>query len=304
MNELEAERRKCLARLQSQESAKLRPRLLFELATIETRLGYTEDALSSLRDAIACGLDAMYAKELATSATFKPLWHFTDFEPVLCALEGDPVAYNPRQLIYAKGELAQCVTDALMCVACTKPLREPLVHTCGFMFCTDCVAPPAPCPHCHINTDGCQFTKMTAHIIVGKLNALLVHCPRCMVKFNRVDLEAHLAKCPTLCAAGCRAKVLSGDVEEHARQCLAVQVVCSAADVQCPWRGARKDLHGHTRACKFVRQQGWLRRISALEDVNRSIAESHRMILARLQDVEARMKGTEGSGQENTGSVF
>lgn len=117
-----------------------------------------------------------------------------------------------------------------------------------------------------------------------------------MVKFNRGDLPAHFASCPVLCTACARVKVAPADLEEHAKLCTAVQVECTAADVQCPWQGPRKDLHGHTRACKFVRQQTWLRRISALEETNRAL-------IVRLGQMEERLDGVEKGGKENGGTV-
>jgi hypothetical protein len=86
---LEEERTKCLLRLSTQSTDKCRHRTFFELASCEARLGHVEEAITALREAMACGLDTVYVDELSTSQTFGAL-------PISSCLSR--VARHPRRM--------------------------------------------------------------------------------------------------------------------------------------------------------------------------------------------------------------
>ena len=269
---LEEERSKCLARLSAQESQKCRHRTFFELASVEARLGRAEDAISALRDAVSCGLDGAYSEELLSSPHFESLRSSLALAQILDALNPS-CAYSSvsssfsSSYIYAKGERARCVADALLCSLCNEPLRQPMLHQeCGNMFCAACIAAVAACPQCHEEvTQSGQLIKQSAKMIVSKLDTLKVHCPRCMTRCERAALPAHIATCPILCPHSCRQKILPSALDEHATQCTAVVVACGAHDVGCAWNGARRDLQGHERKCALLKQRPLLTRITSLE---------------------------------------
>jgi hypothetical protein len=199
MEKLEEDRYKLLVRLNGQEGNKCRPRLFFELAGIEARLGRPDDALYALRDAIANGLDIAYTDELKESAHFETLRDRSSFHSLVGAFEGKELA--PFHYIYAKGEKERC-DEALICSICTDPLVEPLVHDCGTLFCADCVSPLTQCPQCQGRTE--NLSKFTIRLMLNKLDTLRVHCMRCERVVERAGLNGHVEICPILCLHGCK----------------------------------------------------------------------------------------------------
>lgn len=111
-----------------------------------------------------------------------------------------------------------------------------------------------------------SVSKVVVRVILNKLDALKVHCPRCYKTLERASFDSHVQQCPVLCPSGCKLKISPSSLEEHSRVCVAVVVTCSAADVQCEWTGTRKELQSHLRTCSFVKQQAVLRRFNALEE--------------------------------------
>lgn len=295
---LEDERTKILTRLANQTTDKCRHRTFFELAMVEARMVHTENAISALREAIACGLDAVYAKELRTSLAFTSLQTVPDFQLLLQNLEGkdETLATTTHRFTYAKGEKERCVAEALICTMCNEPFVEPNVHVdCGHMFCHACIAPCASCPQCHgsVNQTG-ALVKQTARIILNKLDALKCHCVRCQRTFERATLAAHVDTCPILCK--CRQKIAPSLLAEHIEHaCTAVLVACPGAEVGCPWRDKRGELKNHKRSCKYAIQLPLLTRMNALEEMNRSLREELQTVQRRL----GRLEDTTGDGENN-----
>lgn len=287
---IEEERTKCILRLSTQSTDKCRHRTFFELASCEARLGHVEEAITALREAMACGLDTVYVEELSTSPTFAALQFLPAFQELLATLEGCTDITLPYSFIYVKGEKERCASEALICLACDEPLRDPLlVHTgCGQMFCTSCITPLTQCPHCHLPITKDSLSTLFVRLILGKLDALKVHCNRCYKHFNRSELSAHIESCAVVCR-GCKQKVAPAALKDHTQQCPVAEVNCSATDVNCPWKGLRRELHAHARSCTFVKQQPLLRRIQAMEEVNRSL-------LGRVADLER----IAAAGKENS----
>jgi hypothetical protein len=297
---LEEERSKCHARLSTASTDKSRQRAHFDLASCEARLGRTKEAITALRESIACGLDVTYAEELQKSPAFETLWELPGFHLVIAALEGRP---DMKKISYADGERERCAAEALLCGLCNEPLREPLQHSfCGFVFCSACLTPQATCPQCQVSMPPETVSKFLYRMVLNKLDALKVHCPRCCKTVERGSLDAHVQQCAVLCSHGCRQKILPSALEEHTRVCTAVEVVCSAADLTCAWKGAREKLPGHVGKCPFVKNQKIYREIIALKDelraqktafeeANRALADDNRELRVRV----ARLEGTENA---------
>lgn len=269
---VEEERSKCLARLQSQTTDKCRHRTFYELASCEARLGHPEDALSALRDAIACGLDAMYYMDELKSplGPFASLQEIPAFQSLLLGLSSELSSSFP--FVYAKGEKERCVADALLCSLCNEPLVDPHSHECGLMFCKLCAS--AQCPQCLKGSSSSEahiFSKVIVRVIRNKLDTLRCHCPRCQRTFERAVLAQHVETCPVQCPSGCGKKVTPSELATHAQCCTSAEISCSAQDVGCHWRGARKDLNAHVRCCPLAKQHAVLRRVSALEEVDLAV---------------------------------
>jgi hypothetical protein len=145
-----------------------------------------------------------------------------------------------------------------------------------------------------------SVSKVTVRLILNKLDVLKVCCPRCFKTMERATIHRHIESCPVYCPSGCKQKISPTALDEHANVCVAVEVPCNAADVECTWVGPRKDLYNHTRGCPFVKQQAVLRRVMALEETmskraavleewNRELSEATAALKARV----ARLEGTE-----------
>jgi hypothetical protein len=69
---------------------------------------------------------------------------------------------------------------------------------------------------------------------------------------------------------------MRGQLDEHENKtCIQATVLCTAADLKCPWMGTREELDEHKRQCKF----GPLR--SALEE----IFNEHSELKERIKDL-------------------
>lgn len=289
MSNYEEERNKCLERLTLTTNGKIRCRIFFELINWEVRLERPEEAVKYLREAISNGLDASYIDELKVPATYRHLENVPEFHSLLASLEGS----QPQgpSLIYAKGERERCVTESLICPLCNDPYYEPLMHlACCNLFCTACIASLPTCPQCQGSLSRDNLIKAVPVMIANKLDALKCHCPRCQKTIERSALKAHVEQCPLVCPDGCKQRIPPSDLADHKNTCPAVEVSCTAADVQCPWQGPRRELSYHTRTCKFVKQQAFLQRLIVLETNYAAkvveLEESNKALAARVALLE------------------
>ena len=110
---------------------------------------------------------------------------------------------------------------------------------------------PVACPNgCSVRVapnKQSEHNKTCTHIPVS--------CPRCKERVARAELEnKHLPRCPIPCEQGCGATVAPMNQTVHNQlQCPRTIVGCSAADVQCPWRGQRSTLEAHVSECPFCK---------------------------------------------------
>jgi hypothetical protein len=269
IDQLRDERTRCRQRLaQKKPSDRYRYLALLDLVRVEAQLGNMPDAIVALREAVASGGMGVHDVErLQNDTQFADLRLRPEFEPILASL-GPSSTIGTPDFMYAQGEVARCESEALMCLACSAPLVEPLTHThCGNMICARCVATLTVCPHtpCEgaLDANSGSLSAAIPRVVLNRLNALKVHCPRCQHTLARIELAAHLLTCPVWCPHGCRQRVQPSEASlaAHAAVCAAVSVPCSASDVECMWHGARRDLAQHARKCSYVKQQGFLRRL-------------------------------------------
>lgn len=108
------------------------------------------------------------------------------------------------------------------CPMCLEPCVDPIVHSCGNMFCAACLNSCVECPLCRSGrflllpifqdlpfANSVAYTKPPHQNIKAKLNALLVRfqsfltlklqviCPNCFAHVERGTLSQHSMKCPT-----------------------------------------------------------------------------------------------------------
>ncbi|CAF3452612.1 unnamed protein product [Rotaria sp. Silwood1] len=142
------------------------------------------------------------------------------------------MANNNYTYEYINEESINC---ELICNICYKPFAEPISTPCNHKFCHHCIKQwidmkKTSCPICR-----CQIKSINQCIQVSPhLQNLLDQLPiKCFVcgdlKLKRIDFNDHINKA-----------------------CPKINVLCSAADIKCPWIGTREELEKHISTCKFA----------------------------------------------------
>lgn len=145
------------------------------------------------------------------------------------------------------------VHDLLKCKICKKPFIDPVTTSDNRRFCRACFVHDNNSTRPTVDISD-SLAPVTETLVLEMLNAILVRCIRCGMK----DIE--------------RGKF----IEHISTICPKAQVQCTAADVKCPWVGAREELDDHYEHCRFeslrpvlaeimYEQSTLRRRIEALE---------------------------------------
>lgn len=136
----------------------------------------------------------------------------------------------------------------LICAICSLPFEDAVCCPCGHTFCRQCITrwisqEKRNCPLCqHVLT--LAALQNAPHALRGILDALPVRCKIC----HQAELQR-------------------GGFEEHIQKiCPKMVVNCSAADLQCPWKGQRDQLARHLPQCHY---EGTRPKLSQLLNENR-----------------------------------
>lgn len=126
------------------------------------------------------------------------------------------------------------VDSELICSICNKPFDEPVSTSCDHTFCQSCIKQwiekgKKSCPTCRQKiTSPDQFTQVSRPLR-NILDRLHIKCLTCgQTGLQRDHFNNHINKL-----------------------CQKVHVVCSAADIKCPWSGLREELTNHLTICQF-----------------------------------------------------
>jgi len=125
------------------------------------------------------------------------------------------------------------IDKELICSICYSPFDNPCCAPCGETFCRACIiqwiqTQNRSCPHC----------RQTLSIDV------LTQAPR--------PLQNMLARLPVQCIDCKQTKLQRDSIDDHIRNaCPKAVVLCSSADIKCPWRGERNQLNQHLTICHF-----------------------------------------------------
>jgi hypothetical protein len=93
------------------------------------------------------------------------------------------------------------IDNELKCTICKQPYQSPVSLECNHIFCFHCITTwadeNASCPLCRCELRSVQsFTVMTNHIILCKLDRLLVWCIHCnMNNIKRHTFGRHFERC-------------------------------------------------------------------------------------------------------------
>jgi hypothetical protein len=125
------------------------------------------------------------------------------------------------------------IDSKLICAICLNPFNEPKLTSCEHIFCHYCIKmwfeKNCSCPICRRMLTKKHLKSVTNQHILNKLDQLEVQCILCQqMGIKRIDFDYHIDnKCP---------KVI---------------VSCSAAGINCLWRGPRADLYSHRTICFY-----------------------------------------------------
>ncbi|CAF2475848.1 unnamed protein product [Rotaria sp. Silwood2] len=129
------------------------------------------------------------------------------------------------------------IDSELICAACLNPFNKPTITSCGHIFCLSCIKlwlkKDLSCPICRKILIENNLKPVTNQNILNKLDQLPVKCTLCQqthIKRKRFDYHKD-------------------------KRCQKVIVLCSAADMKCPWKGQRIDLRSHEMNCSYCSNQ-------------------------------------------------
>ncbi len=110
------------------------------------------------------------------------------------------------------------INTLLLCCICENPFVDPVTAEDNRRGCRTC-----------LSNYSSTLTPIKEWIVLEMLNGLLVRCSQC----GEVDIRR-------------------GDLKQHEENsCKLAVVPCKAADIKCPWTGAREQLEKHLESCVF-----------------------------------------------------
>jgi hypothetical protein len=86
------------------------------------------------------------------------------------------------------------IDKGLICSICLNPFIDPVVYSCGNMFCANCAAAVKSCPLCR--KKDCNPAGKVPLFVKNSLDSLKVLCDICKAETARSDLQAHFEQCP------------------------------------------------------------------------------------------------------------
>jgi len=109
------------------------------------------------------------------------------------SLKKNPIKPKKQQnFLYVDEE---SIHHDLKCSICLDPLLEPKMHSCGQMFCSNCIEGLGDCPICR-KACSSQGDMLPVPLFVrGQLDELKVLCPDCAAHITRKSLSDHYKSC-------------------------------------------------------------------------------------------------------------
>ena len=136
-------------------------------------------------------------------------------------------SYNGTEYSFITRDPAQI--EDLRCPICSELVYEPILTSCGHLFCGKCVSGQSSCPAC-----GVELQHFRNHRDERKVKSLKVKCPNwekgCEWQGDLGDTAQHTGtNCqmqPIPCPKGCKEQMLRGDLKHDA--------VCAQRAYKCP----------------------------------------------------------------------
>ena len=215
-----------------------------------------------------------------------------------CSTNYPTFTYKEREYSYI-GDHEQELED-FKCAICLSVLAEPLLTSCGHLFCDECIdGINDNCPTCRQN-----FTSTPEGFVARKIGGISVKCPnagrgcswtgtlresadhlgnrcdyeevQCEHCDHRGDRKEVNSLHPTWCEEfplrcpnqpGCQVMLTRATVEDHLEQCPEQLLACKFAPAGCTRIVSRKNFDEHLRVDRESHDQMWRERIEQLSSV-------------------------------------
>lgn len=146
------------------------------------------------------------------------------------------------------------IYSALKCKLCTRPFVDPVSTQNKDTCCRACILSVINGGRTKDSAKVAELIPVTEKLVFDMLDSLLVRCTKC----GEIN-------------------IMRGQLEEHEnRACMQATVLCTAADLKCPWVGARDELDDHIEQCKF----------EPLRSALGSVFVDHDQFKSRLENIE------------------
>jgi hypothetical protein len=171
----------------------------------------------------------------------------------------------------------------LNCEYCNNPLVEPVSTPCKHTFCRVCIENKikktgGACakPKCKNKSIALEdLTPVTERIVLNMLDRLLVKCTACgMTNIQRGTFDKHATKA-----------------------CPKATVLCTAADIKCPWAGSSDQLKQHIISCAYEQIRPILTEIiqdnrqlkEKIQQMSEQCMKNHQLYIKELQETNQRL---------------
>jgi hypothetical protein len=169
----------------------------------------------------------------------------------------------------------ESISERLKCTICSNPFIDPVKTKCipkEHTFCHHCIKEwlqrNSSCPSCRQNMKIQDLTPITEGILLDMLNELPVHCSIC----KKPGLER-------------------GNFDEHVnKQCAKQNILCSSADIKCPWTGSHQQLEEHLKTCPYTALRSMLIQIMADKKQIQEQINQQQVLIDKLQQENRQLK--------------
>jgi len=147
--------------------------------------------------------------------------------------------------------------DSYLCPICSEVMKDPVVHSCGNMFCSECIKSVTSCPVCRKQATKKDFNP-APKLITNKILSFKVICKACKETMTLEAFNAsHAKNCSFPCPFGCGEKVDFSNIEKHCKdgKCKNYLLSCPASEppLSCQWHGhGGAEYDEHVSKCVLV----------------------------------------------------
>jgi len=156
-----------------------------------------------------------------------------------------------------KFDETQAGFKTFLCPVCLDVFKNPVDHSCGNTFCSDCVKSVSSCPICRKESKPEDY-KPASLIVRNSVLSLRVVCDVCGKGMTHEEFNAsHDKNCSFSCPFGCGEQVNRSTFEIHCKdgKCMNYLLSCPASEppLCCKWHGhGGPEYDDHVSKCVLI----------------------------------------------------